>query len=69
MDVWLVPRLGSIEGAGFEKNTFFFFADESVTHSQLSVSLMGCEKSEYRCLKVDANVIGGAYYHARLLRR
>ena len=55
----MVPRLGSIEEAGFEKFTFFFFADEGVRPSrELPASLMGCEKSKYRCLEVDADVIG-----------
>ena len=53
VDGGAVPRLGSIEEAGLENLTFFFSAEEGVTHSRL-----GCRESKYRCLKVDANVRG-----------
>ena len=52
-----MPRLGSIEEAGLENLTFFFFAEEGVTHS-CAADILGCGESEYRCLKVDANVTG-----------
>ena len=34
VDGGAVPRLGSIEEAGLEKLTFFFFDEEGVTHSR-----------------------------------
>ena len=36
VDGGAVPRLGSIEEAGFENFTFFFFDEEGVTHSRAS---------------------------------
>ena len=47
VDGGAVPRLA----------TFFFFAKESVTHSR-AAGILECGESEYRCLKVDANVKG-----------
>ena len=57
VDGGAVPRLGSIEEAGFEKIIFFFFDEEGVTHSR-AAGILKCGESEYRCLKVDANVRG-----------
>ena len=57
VDGGAVPRLGSIEEAGFENFIFFFFAEEGVTHSR-ATGILKCGESEYRCLKVDANVRG-----------
>ena len=37
LDVWLVPRLGSIGEAGFEKVTPFFLEAEGLTHSLFDV--------------------------------
>ena len=56
VDGGAVPRLGS-EEAGFENFTFFFFAEKGVTHSR-AAGILKCGESEYRCLKVDANVKG-----------
>ena len=52
-----VPRLGSIEEADFLFYSFFFFAEEGVTHSR-AAGILKCGESEYRCFKVDANVRG-----------
>ena len=59
VDVWMVPRLDSIEEADFGNSTFFFSkADESVTHSlDLFVDiLIEYEVHEHHCRLVDANV-------------
>ena len=57
VDGGAVPRLSSIEEAGFETFTFFFFAEEGATHSR-AAGILKCGKSEYRWRKVDANVRG-----------
>ena len=57
VDGGAVLRLGSIEKAGFENFTFFFFAEEGATHFR-AAGILKCGKSEYRCRKVDANVRG-----------
>ena len=59
MDVRLVPRLNSIEEAGFENFTFFFLEadDEGVTQSFDFPGdiLIGCKVREYHCPTVEAN--------------
>ena len=57
VDGGAVTRLGSIEEAGFENLTFFFFDKEGVTHSR-AAGILKCGESRYRILKVDANVKG-----------
>ena len=58
VDVWLVPRLDSVEEVDFENFTFLFFdADEGVNHSLVDGILMGCKEYEYCCPTVDVNVI------------
>ena len=57
VDGGAVPRHGSIEEAGFQSFTFFFFAEEGATHSR-AAGILKCGGSEYRCRKVDANVRG-----------
>ena len=57
VDCGAVPRLGSIEEAGFENLSFFFFDEEGVTHS-CATGILKCGESRYRSLNVDANVRG-----------
>ena len=58
VDVWIVPRLDSIEEPDFKNFTLFFLeADEGVAHSlDLDDILISCEVHGYRCRLVDANV-------------
>ena len=58
LDVWLMPRLGSIGEAGFEKITLFCLEAQGVTHSPVFFVgiLIGCEVHKYRCRIVDAVV-------------
>ena len=55
VDGGAVPRLGSVEEAGFENLTFCFFDEEGVTHSR-AAGILKCRESKYRSLNVDANV-------------
>ena len=57
VDGGAVPRLGSIEEAGFENLTFFFFEEEGMTHLRTAGIVIRGE-SKCRSLKVDANVRG-----------
>ena len=56
VDVWLVPRLDSVEEADLENFTPFFLEAEGVTHSLVIfvVILIECVVHEYRCRIVDA---------------
>ena len=57
MDVWLVPRLGSVEEVDFENFTSFFLEAEGVTHSRVFFDiLIGCGVYEYHCRILDAIV-------------
>ena len=56
MNVWLVPRLDSVEEADLEFFTPFFLEAERVTHSRVFFVdiLIACEAHEYHCRIVDA---------------
>ena len=57
VDVWLVPRLDSVEEVDFENATFFFFdANEGVTHSlELFFDAIMIECEEYRIVDAIVN--------------